>query len=55
MRYEEEYFDNEVDAIKEGERCKAMLGPGYGYTYGVYYSSDMSVWVLWSKMYTSCD
>jgi len=47
-----EYFDTEVEAIAEGDRCKALMY-GYGYRYRVYYADG--AWVLDSERYSSCD
>lgn len=52
MIRELEYFDTEVEAIAEGERCKILLY-GYDYSYRVYFSKD--VWVLDSTRCSSCD
>ena len=52
MKREIDYFDTEVEAVAEGERCKALLY-GYGYRYQVYHTTDG--WVLDSTRYTTCD
>jgi hypothetical protein len=52
MIRELEYFDTEIEAIAEGDRCKALLY-GYGYRYRVYYADG--AWVLDSERYSSCD
>jgi hypothetical protein len=49
-----EYFDTEAEAEQEGQRCKAMLGPGYGYSYRVWQETS-GAWVLDSSRYSSCD
>jgi hypothetical protein len=50
-----EYFDTEVEAEQEGQRCQALLGPGYGYSYRVWFDTSGQVWVLDSSRYSSCD
>ncbi len=49
-----EYFDTEAEAEQEGQRCKALLGPGYGYSYRVWQETS-GAWVLDSSRYSSCD
>ena len=55
MIREIESYNTEVEAEKEGRRCKALLGPGYGYTYKVYYEVSSGLWILDSCRYTTCD
>jgi hypothetical protein len=48
-----ELFQTKEEAEAEGQRSKALLGPGYGYTFTVWQSGD--VWMLQSSRYSSCD
>lgn len=48
-------FATMVEAEQEGKRCQALLGPGYGYTYKVYYEVSSGLWVLDSCRYTTCE
>ena len=48
-----EVFKTQADAEAEGQRSKALLGPGYGYTFTVWQSGE--VWMLQSSRYSSCD
>jgi hypothetical protein len=49
-----ELFKTQDDAEAEGQRCLALLGPGYGYSYTVW-QDTAGVWVLQSSRYSSCD
>lgn len=48
-----ETFRTKEEAEAEGQRSKALLGPGYGYTFTVWQSGG--VWMLQSSRYSSCD
>ena len=57
MKREIEYYQTELKATKEGERCKAYMGPGYGYTFRVWFNSNYEggMWALEASWYDSCD
>lgn len=57
MKRETEYYSTEVEAIAEGERCKAYMGLGYGYTYSVWFNPryEGGMWALEASWYDSCD
>lgn len=55
MKSSVEYFPTQVQAEQEGARCQAYMGPGYGYTYKVYFSEPLDKWVLDASWYSSCD
>lgn len=53
MIRETTYHATQAQAQAEGDRCKAYMGSGYGYTFTVYQSGDL--WALDAKWYDSCD
>lgn len=57
MKREIEYYQTELEATKEGERCRAYMGPGYGYTFRVWFNSNYEggMWALEASWYDSCD
>ena len=57
MKYSTEYYETEVEAQREGERCQAFMGPGYNYTFKVWYNPryEGGMWALDASWWSSCD
>jgi hypothetical protein len=55
MKYSTEYYETEVEAQREGERCEAFMGLGYNYRFKVYYDSRLDKWALDASWWSSCD
>ena len=55
MKYSTEYYETEVEAQREGERCQAFMGLGYDYRYKVWYDNRLDKWVLDASWWSSCD